>query len=196
MDTKSTAPTIAFAKGDTSADMLPHGYFYSIDSVELVEPFKSLWDKTAYLITPEVPMKGYAWDRRRGWFKGLVYWYFLNDAAGRGGILRFPTTMRGYVSQALQALGRHGRTAQQNSAMCHGGCHGRCGSGSYAGTTGCTCRPADGGREGIRRRERYAPGRKATGGASELGRRRRGEDERADCYAREEVERAPERDHE
>lgn len=116
MDTKSTAPSIAFSKGDTSADILPRGYFYNLDTVELVEPFTSLWDKTAYLIQPDVPMKGYAWDRRRGWFKGLVYWYFLNDAAGRGGTLRFPNTMRGYVSQALQALGRHGRTAQQSSA--------------------------------------------------------------------------------
>jgi hypothetical protein len=116
MNTKGTASNIAFSKGDTSADMLPRGYFYSLDPEELVEPFKSLWEKTTYLLPRDDPMKQYAWDRRSGWFKGLVYWYFLNDAADRNGTLRFPKTMRGYVSRALQALGRQGSTAQQSSA--------------------------------------------------------------------------------
>jgi hypothetical protein len=64
-----------------------------------------LWNKTRDLSDKGASRAG--WDLRRGCFKTLVYWYYLQDAAERNVVFRFPETIKqAYVKKAFLRMSR------------------------------------------------------------------------------------------
>jgi hypothetical protein len=99
--TSDQAPDILIWKGNSDCNMQNIGRFDKLNLVELVEPFKALWENTS-----DMGEGKDAWDRRRGWFKSLVYWYLLCEAAEREGRIRVPKSVtRQYIGPALRKLG-------------------------------------------------------------------------------------------
>ena len=96
----SHAPDLLFFHGSTSTSMAQLPSFHSLETVNLVEPFCTFWEKSRDM----VGARGRK-DERRGQFKGLVYWYFLGDAVRRGGGLRVAGTVGVYIGRAVGRLG-------------------------------------------------------------------------------------------
>jgi hypothetical protein len=98
------APDMAFYTTGNSTIMNPLGKFQKLDTVTLLEPFRSLWRNTRELVVPGTTRHG--WDQRRGMVKSLVYWYFLAEAVERDGTCRFPAIIRvRYFKLALARVG-------------------------------------------------------------------------------------------
>lgn len=97
-DSKGTAPDMIFYIGTETL-----GSFKKLETVGLIEPFRSLWERTRDLQERGASRAG--WDLRRGYFKVLVYWYYLQNAAERDVEFRFPETVRKtYVEKAFLRL--------------------------------------------------------------------------------------------
>jgi hypothetical protein len=79
--------------------------FHSLEDVDLVEPFRTLWENTRPRITNNM-------DDRKGWIKGLCYWYWAADAERRGLQLRLPKSIPNYLMAAVKRVGvmKHGTT--------------------------------------------------------------------------------------
>jgi hypothetical protein len=73
--------------------------FTSLEDVDLVEPFRTLWEKTRSTVTTG------DWDKRRGWMKGLCYWYWVEDAEQRGVQIRVANSIWGYLVGGVKRVG-------------------------------------------------------------------------------------------
>ena len=114
-ESKGAAPDMSFYKGSTGFNMTSLGSFNDLESVDLLEPFRTLWENTRPMML-SVKSRA-AWDQRRGYFKSLMYWYFLEDAAQRRETFRFPDTIRNtYIVKALRLLARPGPDVRRTDA--------------------------------------------------------------------------------
>ncbi|KAJ4301704.1 hypothetical protein N0V90_003797 [Kalmusia sp. IMI 367209] len=75
--------------------------FNFLNEVDMVEPFKRLWENTSICTQVE---RGWM-DLRRGMLKSLTYWYLLIEVNRVGGMLLVPLPIRKYFVEALKRLG-------------------------------------------------------------------------------------------
>jgi hypothetical protein len=72
-----------------------------LDKIHFIQPFKELMDRT----NTTTERNEQAWnDNRRDMLKGLFYWYFLQETAGRGGVLRLPSAVKRNLLLAMKRL--------------------------------------------------------------------------------------------
>jgi hypothetical protein len=77
--------------------------FNSLESLDLVEPFCTFWENTRpSRMTDNM-------DNRKGWMKGLCYWYWVADAERRGVQIRVPKSIPKYLVVAVGRIGVLGR---------------------------------------------------------------------------------------
>lgn len=102
-DSNGSAPDMSFYEGSTDFATEALSSCQQLEVVSLVEPFRDLWEKTRNLVLTIKSRN--AWDKRRGYFKSLMYWYYLQDGAAKCEDFRFPETIRKtYIAKAFQIL--------------------------------------------------------------------------------------------
>jgi len=92
---------------DLDAGMNEFGPFNKLQHADLVLPFKNLWDATSDWVA-NAGSRG-ASDARKACFKSLVYWYFLQDAVGRGREVRVPKNVLGYLVGGMKRVAQFKR---------------------------------------------------------------------------------------